>query len=362
MHFYESSIITTKDGLHCQVYGNQHPDGKILVKPKYIPTDRISSDFLPYRFISGRKMNRLNLWIDQGKLKLYIGAFTKAYPEYVFKSSLYDKSPLFFAVPKENIERAYSPAEGLYDLMSIPEKDLDEHLKIVVDLVKFLLKSGLEQKYFGITYSTLMGHYSQYRSDINIVVYGKDKFWKLMEFLEKNNHQDLRWKTYEEWEEFYKRRNRHMIHKKDTYIENMHRKKSEGFFKNTLFVIFAVENEDEAWFRWGDEKYRRLGTAKVQGIVKDDKSSVVRPGCYIISDSKFIGGDKICKNLQISRIVFYSRDYCMLAYRDEKIEASGVVEEVAKKNGEKDYRIVIGYFDSYMNGRREDEYIKVADD
>lgn len=362
MHFYESSIITTKDGLHCQVYGNQHPDGRVLVKPKYIPTDKISSDSLPYRFISGRKMNRLNLWISQDKLKRYVDDFTEAYPQYVYRSPLYDKSPLFFVVPKESIERAYSPVEGLYDLMSMPEKDLDEHLKTVVGLASFLLKSGLKLKDLGITYSTLMGHYSPDKSDINIVVYGKDKFWRLMDFLEKNNHKDLRWKTYEEWEEFYKKRNRHVIHKKELYIGNMYRKKSEGFFKNTLFVIFAVENDDEAWFRWGREKYRRAGIAKFRGIVKDNKSSIVRPGCYIISDSKFVGGDDSCKNLQISKIVFYSRDYCMLAYPGEKIEASGVIEEVTPENGEKYHRIVIGYFGSYLNKRRDEEYIKVLDD
>jgi len=362
MHFYESSIITTKDGLHCQVYANQHPDGKILVKPKYIPTDKISSDSLPYRFISGRKMNRLDLWIDPSKLKQYIDAFTKAYPEYIFRSPLYDKSPLFFAVPKENIERSYSPREGLAELMSMPDKDLDNHLRTVVELVSYLMKSSLELRDFGITYSTLMGHYFQNMSDINIVVYGKDKFWKLMEFLEKNNHKDLRWKTYEEWERFFKKRNRHIIHKKEIYIENMHRKKSEGFFKDTLFIIFAVENEDEAWFRWGQEKYKEIGTAKFEALVKDNKSSIVRPGCYMISDSKFIDGDETCKNLQISKIVFYSRDYCMLAYPNEKVEVSGVVEEVTRENGEKDYRLVIGYFDSYMNGKRDDEYIKVVDD
>ena len=141
----------------------------------------------------------------------------------------------------------------------------------------------------------------------------------------------------------------------------MHRKKSEGFFKNTLFVIFAVENEDEAWFKWGMEKYRRIGIAKFSGIVRDNKSSVVRPGCYVISDSKFAGGDEACKSLQISKIVFYSRDYCMLAYPGEKIEASGVVEEVAQENGKKYYRIVTGYFGSYLNQRRDNEYIKVIE-
>ena len=361
MHYYESSMITTKEGIHCQVYGNQHPDGKILVKPKYIPTDKISSDSLPYRFISGRKMNRLNLWTDKDKLKIYFDDFAKAYPKYIFKSPIHDKSPLFFAIPKEDIEKAYSPSEGLAELMSIPIKDMDEHLRAIAEFVAFLLKSGIKLKDLGITYSTLMGHYSPNMSDINIVVYGKKKFWELMEFLGKNNHKDLRWKTYEEWESFYKKRNRHMIHNKEIYIENMYRKKSEGFFEGNLFVIFAVENDDEAWFRWGEEKYSNKGVAKFKGKVIGNKNSVVRPGCYEITDAKFISGDESCKELSISKIVFYSRDYCMLAYPDEEIEARGVVEEVTPKKGEKYHRLVIGYFDAYISKRRDEEYIKVLD-
>jgi len=362
MHFYESTIITTIDGIHCQVYGNEHPEAGILVKPKYIPTDKISCNFLPYRFISGKRMNRLNLWIDKDHLKQYIETFTKAYPEYIFKSTAHEKSPLFFIVLKKNIERVYSPRDGLRDLMSMPERDLDEHLKAVVQLVSFILKSNLELKDLGVTYSTLMGHYSPNMSDINIVVYGKKKFWQLMDFMEKNNHPDLRWKTYEEWENFYKKRNRHMVHKKEIYIENMHRKKSEGFFKDTLFVIFAVENEDETWFKWGKEDYKKLGVAKFEGVVEDHKDSVVRPGCYKISNSKFVSGDDSCKDLPISNIVFYSRDYCMLAYEGEKIEVSGVVEEVTPKTGEKYYRVVVAYFDTYLSERKDDEYIRVIGD
>jgi predicted nucleotidyltransferase len=362
MHFYESTIITTVDGIHCQVYGNEHPEEGILVKPKYIPTDKISCDFLPYRFISGKKMNRLNLWIDKDELKQYIQTFTGAYSEYIFKSPIHEESPLFFIVSKNNIERIYSPKEGLADLMSMPERDLDEHLKTVAQFVSFILKSGLELKDFGITYSTLMGHYSPNISDVNIVVYGKENFWELMEFLKKNDHPDLRWKTYEEWEAFYKKRNRHVIHKKEIYIENMYRKKSEGFFKGTLFVIFAVENEDETWFKWGEEKYRKLGIAKFEGLVKDNKSSVVRPGCYTISNSKFISGDDSCKDLLIDKIAFYSRDYCMLAYEGETVEVSGVVEEVTPIKGGKYYRVVVGYFDAYLSERKNDEYIRVIGD
>ena len=362
MHLFESSMVTTVDGLHCQVYSNQHPDSKILVKPKYIPTDKISSDFLPYRFIGGRKMNRLNLWVNKEKLGEYLANFAKAYPYYIYKIPFYKKSPLFFAIPKSKVDKIYSPRDGVRELMSIPVKDLDEHLKKIVEFVHFLMQSGLQLADFGITYSTLMGHYSPNMSDINIVIYGKEKFWSLMHFLEASRHKDLRWKTYEEWEEFYKKRNRFMIHKKEIYIKNMYRKKSEGFFKNTLFVIFAVENEDEAWFKWGAESYRTLGSAKFSGTVTDHRDSIVRPGCYILADAKFVDGEESCKDCEISKVVFYTRDLCMIAYPGEKVEVKGVVEEVTPKFGKRYYRVVIGYFDSYMSDRRDSEYLRVMED
>ena len=52
----------------------------------------------------------------------------------------------------------------------------------------------------------------------------------------------------------------------------------------------------------------------------------------------------------------------MLAYPKENIEFSGVMEEVTKKTGEKYYRAVVGYFDSYLSESRDKEYIKVIDD
>ncbi len=359
MHFSESSMIITKDGLHCQVYSNEHPEGYIIVKPKYIPTEKIHSDSLPYRFIMGKKVNRLDIWINKDSLKKYLDDFSKAYPHYIVKSDVHDKDMFFFAVPKEYIEKVYFPKDGLKELMNIPYKDLDEHLKKVVELVTFLIKSNIKLEDIGITYSTLMGHYSENLSDINIVIYGKEKFWELMGFLEKNSHKNLKWKTYEDWEKFYTKRNRKIVHDKKTYIRNMNKKKSEGFFKETLFVIFAVENENETWFKWGEEKYRQIGIAKFNAVVKDNKNSVVRPGYYDISNSEFIEGDFECNDVKIEKIVFQSRDYCMLAYPGEKIEVKGVVEEVTPRFGEIYYRVVVGYFDTQITERKDNEYLKV---
>jgi hypothetical protein len=244
--------------------------------------------------------------------------------------------------------------------MNMPNKeDLDNHLQTVIELVSFLLESGLKLSDLGVTYSTLMGYYSQDLSDINITVYGKDNFWKLMRFLENCTHPKLRWKSYEEWEDFYKKRSRQTVHEKSLYLKKMNRRKSEGFFNNKLFVIFAVEKPNETWFKWGEEKYKRLGSAKFEAVVKENKDSVVRPGMYEIYDTKFIGGDSVCKDLKIDKVVFHSRDYCMLAYPGEKVEISGIVEEVTPTSGRKYYRLVIYYFDAYISDRREKEYFKL---
>ena len=361
MHFYESSIITTKDGLQCQVYGNEHPDDRILVKPKYIPTDRIECEVLQCRFIAGRKMNRLNLWADKGKLKAYFKNFRKAYPKYMYLSRPHLGSRIFFAVSIDDIERIYFPRRGLAELMKMPEGALDQHLKTVYDFVNFLMKSGLRLKDLGITYSTLIGHYFHV-SDINIVVYGKANFWKLMDYLKKAKHPKLRWKNKEDWLRFRNGRNRFAIFSKDEFLHLMDRKKSEGYFDNSLFIIFGAEKEEETWFKWGEDTYTTKGLVTVEGVVTDNVSSVVRPGCYEIKDSKIIAGGREVDNAGVAgvkRIVFYSRDYCMIAYPEEKIRACGVLEEVKPRKGVPYHRVVVGYFDAYITDRREKEYIKV---
>ncbi len=202
-----------------------------------------------------------------------------------------------------------------------------------------------------------MGHYDYTVSDINVVVYGKKEFWKLMNYLEQAKHSLLRWKNEKEWLEFYKKRNRYNIFEKNTFLKHMlDRKKSEGYFDNLLFVIFAAEKEEEIWFKWGQEKYSSLGLATVEAKVKDHHNSVVRPGCYDITESKLIGSDK---NYDIDKIVLYSRDYALLACPEEKIRACGILEKVEPDKGQPYHRIVTGYFDSYLTDRREKEFIKV---
>ena len=118
----------------------------------------------------------------------------------------------------------------------------------------------------------------------------------------------------------------------------------------------SLEKEEETWFKWGQEKYTALGSITVEGTIANNFDSVVRPGCYEIKNSKIIEGNF---NGEIKKIVFYSRDYCMLAYPGEKIKAQGILEKVEPKTEEPYHRLVVGYFDAYTDDRRENEFIIV---
>lgn len=356
MHFYEATIITTKDGLHCQVYGNEHPISSILVKPKYIPTNKIESSSLPFRFISGKRMNRLNLWINKEALSKYIAEFKVAYPEYILKSQMHQEERLIFSIPIDKIERIYLPKRGFSELMKIPTNQMDKHLQLVQEFGSFLMQSGLKIEDLGVTYSTLMGHYSSNLSDINFVIHGKANYWKLISFLQNAKHKKLRWKTNTEWLKFYDNGNKSEIYQKDRFLKAMTRKKSEGYFGDVLFVLFNTENENETWFKWGKEKYVSKGLVKIRCTVTDDFSSAVRPGFYGIKDAQILEGNKAS---ELKKIVFYARNYGQLAKPGEQIEAYGMLEEVTPEKDEPYSRVVVGYFDSYLDNRREEEYIKL---
>ena len=355
VHFYESSIIITKDNIYSKVFANEHPEGYLIAKPKYIPSNMINSSVLPLRFLFGQAFHRLDTWKDKEELTKYINEFKRVYPDYIYHSELHDN--WFFVVPRHKIERIYDPKQGLKELMKIPENQMDDHLKSIYKFINFLFNSGVSIDDFGITHSTLAGHYVHGKSDINIVVMGKDNYWKLMNFLKTAEHPLLRWKNNDEWSSFRHGRSRSNNFTENEFLHSMKRKKSEGFFNGSFFVLFGVEKPYETWERWGDERYIPQDIITVEGEVVNNYNSIVRPGYYEIKNSKVIDGE----NVDIKKVVFYSRDYIMQAEVGEKIRACGLLEKVEPRNGSAYYRVVIGYFDSSISERRDKEYIKVIE-
>ncbi len=358
MHFYESTLIDTTDGLHCKSYANEHPDGYVIVKPKYIPANAIKGEGLKYRFLFEKCLVRFNLFAKKEKLLEYVNQFKKRFPDYIYNSSLHKN--WFFVVPKDKIKKIHDGRKGLQELMKLPKKDLDEYLSLVIELVEFLTKSGVSSDNLGITHSTLMGNYTPGKSDIDILIYGKANGWKILDYLKTATHEKLKWKTDKEWQEYYKehKTSESSHFTEEEYVKHMVRKRYEGTFGNTVFTLFTVEEPDETWFKWGEESYEPVGLATIKGKVTDHYNSHVRPGFYEIDNGKIIDGKHINKNIPIKRVVTYSIPFIQQALTGENITACGLLELVTPKIGNKYYRVVVGYFDAYLSDRREKEFIK----
>ncbi len=362
MHFYESILVDTVDGFQCKSYSNEHPEGYIIVKPKYVPKNTLEGEGLMYRFLFEKCLVRFNLFARKESLKSYLEQFRKKFPDYIYNCK--DTKNWYFVVPEKKIKIIHDSRKGLQELLQVPKKNLDSYLTLVVGLVDFLAKSGVKSDDLGITHSTLMGNYTPGKSDIDIIIYGKKNGWEILKYLETAKHDKLHWKTDKEWAEYYQehKTSESSHFTEQEYINHMRRKRYEGIFGGSVFTLFTVEEANETWFKWGEDKIEPIGTATVRGIVTDHYNSLVRPGCYEIKNGKVtdLHGKnlKIDKSLEIKRIVTFSIPFVQQALEGEEISACGLLEMVTPKRGSKYYRIVVGYFDAYVGERREMEFIQ----
>jgi len=354
-HFDESVLIDTTDGFQCKTYASEHPEGYIIVKPKYIPRDAIKGDGLKYRFLFGKCLTRFNLFAKKEKVIDYVNQLREKYPDYIYDSPIHKN--WFFVVPRNKIKKIHDPKAGLQELLKVPESNLDDYLTLVVKLIKLLEQSGVRSSDIGITHSTLLGNYTYGKSDIDIIIFGRENGWKILNFLNTAKHELLRWKSDAEWREYYQehKTSESSHFTEEEYAKHMERKRYEGTFGGTVFTLFTSEKPDETWFKWGEETYEPMGLVTVDGEVVSHEYSIVRPGYYEIKDSKIIDGDH---DVPVSRVVSYSIPFLYQALKGEKLRACGLLEKVTPKEGDVYYRIVVGYFDAYVTDRREKEYVK----
>lgn len=351
-HFYESLLINTIDGIQCKVYANIHPFGKIIVKPKYIPVDKANFAGLKKRFLFSKAMHRFNLFTSRELVNKNIKELKSKFPDYFYECSNHNN--WFLVVPKEKITEIKDPKEGLKELWKIPESDLDQYLNSVRGIINLIIQSGVSKENLGINHSTLLGNYTPGKSDMDIVVYGKENGWKVINFLEKEVHPLLKWKTEEDWRNYYKNRIVSKIFSEDEYVANMIQKKDDGFYNGNVFSIFVVEEPEEAWYSWED-KHIPITTIKLQAKVIDAYNSIVRPGYYELANSEILEG---YRDIPIKRIVNWSRPFSLQAKAGDRVEAIGLLEKVIPMQGDSFYQLVLGYFDAYVNERGEKEYLK----
>jgi predicted nucleotidyltransferase len=251
------------------------------------------------------------------------------YPRFIGYSDILGAGAIM--VPAEDITRVYRPREALQQIAKTYD---DDGLKqTAIRVVEQLVKNGIDPGILGITGSLRLGFHNE-KSDIDFVVYDPVEFQEARRVIRESigtgvfNALDQAM-----WLETYKRRGCALDF--NTYLKHEKRKHNKFMLAGTKVDIGFVPQDIREEYK---PPIRKLGPETITARVIDDSRVFDYPATYIID------------NDTINRILCYTATYIGQAFRDETIEAAGMVECDAEGRR----YLVVG-----TSREAPDEYIKV---
>ncbi|MDF0589718.1 DNA polymerase subunit beta [Candidatus Methanocrinis natronophilus] len=216
-------------------------------------------------------------------------------------------------VPEEDIRRIYRPDE---ELPKAAERD-----GRIAEIVSVLRKGGVPDGKMGITGSVLVGLEGT-ASDIDFLVYGA-AWWRARDVLASAKEEGGRIRDLDEatWDKIYRKRAPDIDRRE--FVLHERRKGNRGLVDATYFDLLFTRDWDQIAppFPPGEKK----GRLEIEATVLDAEFAFDNPAIFEIDHP------------EISAILCYTHTYAGQAVPGERIEASGVVEEMVDGK-----RLVVG--------------------
>jgi predicted nucleotidyltransferase len=320
----DRDAILTKDDIIFRVYGYLHPSGAYVCDPEYA-SPKVFKSTNP----RARRGENLPLYYkfftDEG-LKLILNRF----PQYtVFYEPL---QRCLVGVNEEDILEVRKPDVGLKELLS-KEPD-DVLIKALHNLLaRVLSQSGLKVENFGVFGSLLHGFYHPSLSDLDFIIYGKEKLNRLCETLEtlyrentslRNEFDHIKAVESKDW--------KFINYSLKEYLWHQRRKMIYAYFVSTdaRRVIKAEFEPVKTWAENVNEfnqfaRIFHIGWIKAVAEITEDKNAPFIPSVYQIEVKEVLEGPQVeC----ITRIFSYMEEFRMQAKKGEKIMVEGNLEKV----------------------------------
>lgn len=252
------------------------------------------------------------------------------YPDFVFHSQYADIE--LHAIPLNTIKKIYYPEETIDRLLNSSAPDSIQ--KDAIGFIELLIEAGIDKRCLGITGSLMLDTHNS-DSDIDMVVYGRENFFKVRTVIKDLMNSDLLNNLDEAfWQDAYQRRNCSINFEEYQWHES--RKFNKCISGTTKVDISMIPNEVERVKEYGP--FKKSGHEKIEATVINDTCSFDFPARYII------------KHESINEIVSYTATYTGQAEKEERIEVAGVVEQGS--DGKK--RLLVG-----SSREATGEYIRV---
>lgn len=348
----DRDAIVTREGLIFRVFGYSHPSNAYICDVEYAPAEIFKSNN-PKAFRSWGQRVFYKFYEDEG-LK-----FVKKYnPQYLILHDMLRRKVV--GVNYSDVVRVEKPDEKLEKIMKMePRDELITALHNVLELTTQC--SNLSTENFGVFGSLLHDFYHPRFSDLDFIIYGREKAVKLRETLRElyeEKHSLLK-NEFESDEPIRGKRWRFQNYTSKEYVWHQQRKLIYALFKDEKSGRI-IKTEFEPVKDWTeitneyDPKARilRKGWVKMFVRIMDDRAALFIPSIYGIELQKVLCGPK-CAN-DVGRIISYVEEFRMQACKDEKVYVEGNLEEVTTPEGGF-YQITLTYCPRYF-----EQVLKVA--
>ncbi len=326
MEAREGDLLQNKNRLIFDVKGMVHPPNRVVAFPRFIPD--------------------LN-----GNRKLQDLSYTKIYsishryrfleeqlPHYLIFDRVFGET--LCEIPEEDIRRHYSPINRLKELRQ--SNSLDKLEARALQFFKLLQHhSDIPWNKLGISGSLLVNLHTL-KSDIDPVVYGIANCFKIhntLNSLMQSSGYSVKAYKPEELKILHNFRSKDTRIPFNDFIKTEQRKVLQGKFLGYDYFIRCVKDRTEVKERYGDIVYRKVGYAKIKGIVSEASEAIFTPCRYSVTNVQVLEGDN---GEAITEIASFRGRFCEQANKGEKIVAQGKVEKLQDKTGCTKFRLLLG--------------------
>jgi predicted nucleotidyltransferase len=327
MKLRDRDAIITGDDIIFRVYGYFHPPNAYVCDPEYASA-AIYESTNPRAPRGKRKPSYYKFYADEG-----LQLVQEKYPQYtVFYEPLQER---FVGVPRVHIVKTRKPDEIFRQLARTQTRD--DLLKALHDLSRLIMsKSGLSDSDFGVFGSLLHGFYHPSLSDIDLIIYGREKLKKLRSSLEDiyREKSSLR-NEFESEKALEGKRWKFVNYTPKEYLRHQRRKMIYAIYKRkknerTIKAEFEpVKDWKEICNEYDtDTRVSNKGWIKAVARVAEDQDAPFIPSIYTIEVDEILEGPE-AENIQ--RILSYVEEFRMQAERDEFVCVEGNLEEVVTR-------------------------------
>jgi len=321
----DRDAIITKEGLIFRVYGYSHPSNAYICDPEYSPATlftsanpkkaiRVKGPVIYYKFYENEGLRFIQ----------------KKYPQYMILHESLQKR--LVGVSRKDISEVRKTDETFQQL--IEKEPTDELLDALYKVFKIVASSSnLSQSDFGVFGSILHGFYHPKFSDLDFVIYGRQKVEELCKTLsDLYNGKMLLRNEFDNTKYIEGKRWKFLNYSPEEFVWHQKRKMIYALF-NDKKSRRAIKTEFEPVKKWEEIRTgynpntRIIGRGWIKAIarVTEDSEAPFIPSIYQIESKKILDGAKV---EEIRRIQSFVEEFRMQAKKDEEIYVEGNLEQV----------------------------------